>query len=151
MRDHTILLVCSDASFVDIVRAGLAARQACRLIVIETPEEAARLIGWHSVRLVVVYLDKVLKNRSVARLIWVAAACSHRIPILAVGERYEPERAMAMFRLGVSDYLSRVDHLCEIAPLIDSLGAGGREDAGRGVDNATGPFIRFDRRTFSTS
>ena len=151
MQDHTILLVSSDASFVDFVREGLPARDECRLHVIQMPEEAAHLIGWHSVELIIFHLDQCMENSSIARLVWEAAACPRRIPILAVSEGYEPERALAMFRLGVADYLSRVDHLREIVPLIASLSAGARKDAEGGMDAATGRIIRFEWSAFSTS
>lgn len=151
MQDHTILLVSSDSSFVDFVHEGLPARDVCQFHVVETPEEAAHLVGWRGVELVVLHLDPFMEDRSVACLVWEAAALPRRIPILVVGERYEPERALAMFRLGVAEYLSRVDHLHEILPLIDALGVGGRKDADCGLDVATGPMIRFDRSAFSTS
>ena len=151
MQDRTILLVSSDASFVDFVREGLPAREESQLHVMETPEGAARLVGWQDVELIILHLDPFMKDRSVARLVWKAAALPRRIPILAVSDGYEPERALAMFRLGVADYLSRVDHLREILPLIDSLSAGGRMDAEWSLNAATGPIIRFDWSAFSTS
>ena len=151
LQDHTILLVSSDASFVDFVREGLPAWDEGRLHVVEMPEEAAHMIGWHRVKLIIFHLDQCMENSSVARLVWEAAAHLRRIPILAVSEGYEPERALAMFRLGVADYLSRVDHLLEIVPLIGSLSAGGREDVDGGINAANGPIFRFDRSAFSTS
>jgi len=151
MQDRTILLVSSDAAFVDFIREGLPAWADSRLHVAETPEGAAYMAGWQKVGLIIVHLDPFMKDRSVARLVWEAAALPRRIPILAVGDGYEPERALAMFRLGVAEYLSRVDHLREILPLIESLSDGGRMDPNLGVNDAAVPLIRFAWGVFSIS
>ncbi len=151
MKDHTILLVSSDATFVEFIRAGLTPRDECRLHVVETPQEAAHLVGWQGVELIVLHLNSFMEGRPLAHLVWEAAALPRRIPILAVSDEYDPEMALAMFRLGVAEYLSRGDHLPEILPLIDALGVGGRKDADCGLEAATGPIFRFDWGAFSSS
>jgi len=151
MQDHTILLVSSDASFIEFIREGLPARDECRLHVVETTEEAAHMVGWQSVELIVLHLNLFMEDRPVAHLVWEAAALPRRIPILAVSDGYDPEMALAMFRLGVAEYLSRVDHLPEILPLIDALGVGGRKGTDCGLDAASGPINRLDWSPFSNS
>jgi DNA-binding NtrC family response regulator len=121
MFEATVLLISSDPALVRVARREVQLLENVRLRVIESIDGADAHAGAEGIGLIVVHLDRGVDDAQVARLLWLASTARRRIPVLAVSERYDPEQALALFRMGVADYLCRPLHLDRLAGFIDQL------------------------------
>jgi len=120
MLDSTILIVAKDRSLVALLRTQLRRRKVAgnRMIVSESADEACSLLQTVRVRLVMVHLEREhLGYDEVDHLLWVASTLPRRVPVLVVAERYLVEQATTLYRMGVSEYVSRSHHLDQLGDL----------------------------------
>ncbi len=118
MVDSTSLIVTTDRSLVALLRNQLRRQNVpvSRMIVSESADEACSLLQAVRARLVVVHLESErLGYEEVDHILWVASTLARRVPVLVVAERYLLEQATMLYRMGVSDYVSRSHHLDQLA------------------------------------
>jgi len=123
MLDSTSLIVTRDRSLVALLREQLRSQKVAesRMIVSDSADEACSLLQTVRARLVVVHLESEhLGYEEVDHILWVASTLARRVPLLVVAERYLVEQATMLFRMGVSDYVSRSHHLDQLGALVAS-------------------------------
>ncbi len=52
------------------------------------------------------------------QLLWATSVVSRRTPIVVVADRYRIDQATMMYRMGVSEYVSRKHHLDQLAGVL---------------------------------
>jgi DNA-binding NtrC family response regulator len=121
MFDYTYLVVTRDRSFVALLREQLRAEKLAgtRLILCDSADEACALLQTVRVRLVVVHLEPDhIGYEEVDHILWVTSIMPRRMPVLVVAERYVVEQATNLFRMGVSDFVSRSHHAERLGALV---------------------------------
>jgi DNA-binding NtrC family response regulator len=121
MVESKTLLVCKDASLIKTVQRVTGSINNLRLEVIEGIEGASALLEPGEVVLILVHLEEGADTEAVTRLLRAAAGCRQPVPLLVLSDQYHAEKALALLRLGVVDYLSRPIDLRRLAYLIDVL------------------------------
>jgi DNA-binding NtrC family response regulator len=120
MYDLTILTVTHDAKFLELFRRRLHDQVASgpHMIVAGTIDEACSLLNTARPRLVVVHWARDSgKYEQLDRLLWTTTVQARRIPVLVIAERYRTDQATMMYRMGVSEYISRSHHLDQLGPV----------------------------------
>ena len=123
MHDMTILTVTNDHKFLDLFRGCLHKQVAAgsRMIVAGTIDEACSLLKTVRPRLVVVHWARDTGTyEQLDRLLWTTTVQARRIPVLVIAERYRTDQATMMYRMGVSDYISRSHHLDQLGPVFSA-------------------------------
>jgi DNA-binding response OmpR family regulator len=117
MLDPTILAVTHDEAFVELLRSHLreSVGAGARLVVAKTIDDGCSLLETARRRLVVVHWKREGSHyEQLDRLLWATSVQPRRIPIVVMAERYRTEQATMMFRMGVSEYISRTHHVAQI-------------------------------------
>jgi len=108
MRESTVLLVSHDASFVGWFDYEVGRMDALRLDAMDEVEMACARVMTEKIGMIVIHLSADIGSAEVARLLWVSSTLRRPVPVLAISERYQTDRALMLFQLGVTDYLSRL-------------------------------------------
>jgi DNA-binding response OmpR family regulator len=123
MLDSTSLIVTRDRPLVKQLREQLRGQRVAgsQMIVSDNVEEACSLLLTVRVRLAVVHLQLGhLGIEEIDTILWIASTLPWRVPLLVVTEEYLVEQAATLFRMGVSDYVSRKDHFDQLGALLAS-------------------------------
>ena len=92
-----------------------------RMIVAGTIDEACSLLKTARPRLVVVHWTRDSgRYEQLDRLLWTTTVQARRIPVLVIAERYRTDQATMMYRMGVSEYISRTHHLDQLGPVLSA-------------------------------
>ena len=119
MYDLTILTITHDDKFLDLFRRQIHDQVAVGspMIVAGTIDEACSLLKTARPRLIVMHWARDSGSyEQLDRLLWTTTVVARRVPVLVITERYRTDQATMMYRMGVSEYISRSHHL-------DQLGA----------------------------
>jgi len=54
------------------------------------------------------------------RLLWTISVLSRKTPVLVIAERYRIDQATMMYRMGVSEYISRTHHLEQLGQVFEA-------------------------------
>jgi DNA-binding NtrC family response regulator len=123
MCDLTILTITKDSEFLSLFRRQLHDQVGggSRMIVAGTIDEACSLLKTARPRLVVVHWTRDSgRYEQLDRLLWTTTVQARRIPVLVITERYRTNQATMMYRMGVSDYISRTHHLDQLGPIFSA-------------------------------
>ena len=107
MFNATVLMISRDRSLNRSVSRGINALQGFELRIVEGLDQIGTSIKEKGLDLVMVHLDGSMGYAQVARVLWMSSILPRPVPVLAVTERYRIQEALAMFRMGVADYVSR--------------------------------------------
>jgi len=121
MIDTTILTVTTSQEFLSLLRQELHKQVggASRMIVAGTIEEACTLLEMARPRLVVVHCTGgSARYEELDQLLWATTVVARRIPVLVIADRYRTDQATMLFRMGVSEYISRTHHLDQIGQTV---------------------------------
>ena len=116
-----VLLVSHDPNLARAIGRALNATAEAVLQPVAGVEEAVQIIGQESVGLVVLHLRAGPYLRACDQLLWACTRAARPIPLVVIAERYRADQALTLFRMGVSDYLSRSDHLHQLPLLLTGL------------------------------
>jgi DNA-binding NtrC family response regulator len=123
MQLSTILTVTTDNSFLNLLRQQLRdqAGSRGRMIVAGTMNEASALLETTRPRVIVVHWtgDRA-RFGQLDRLLWRTSVLARRTPVLVIAERYRIDQATMMYRMGVSEYISRTHHLDQLARVLEA-------------------------------
>jgi DNA-binding NtrC family response regulator len=123
MQIFTILAVTTDATFLNLIRQQRSDQAGCRvrIIVAGTMNDASALLETTRPRLIVVHWtgDRA-RYGQLDRLLWATSVLARRIPVLVIAERYRIDQATMMYRMGVSEYISRTHHLDQLDRILDA-------------------------------
>jgi DNA-binding NtrC family response regulator len=114
MSDSTILTVTGDRAFLESLRKQVHDHGGAgnRMIVAATIDEACSLISAVRPRLLIVHCTKQSDSyEQLDQLLWATSLQSRRIPVLVIADRYLTDHATTLYRMGVSDYISRTHHM----------------------------------------
>jgi DNA-binding NarL/FixJ family response regulator len=123
MHDLTILAITNDKKFLTVFRKQLHDQVAggSRMIVASTIDEACSLLQTARPRLVVTHWGRESGNYGqLDRLLWMTTVQARRIPVLVIADRYRTDQATMMYRMGVSEYISRSHHLDQLGPVFSA-------------------------------
>jgi DNA-binding NtrC family response regulator len=123
MQISTILIVTNDNTFLELLRKQLRdqAGSRGRLVVAGTMDEASTLLETNHPRLIVVHwLGDRAGYVQLDRLLWTTSVLARRTPVLVIAERYRVDQATMMYRMGVSEYISRTHHDDQLGRVLDS-------------------------------
>ena len=95
--------------------------QKGRIVVAAVGGRSCPLLKTARPRLIVVHLTgESGRYEQLDRLLWTTSVVSRPTPVVVIAERYRTDQATMMYRMGVSEYISRKHHLDQLA---DVLGA----------------------------
>ena len=123
MPDSTILTVTSDQEFVALLRQQLRGHAGAGgpMIIARTIDEACSLVKTIRPRLVVVHWTRDgSRYEHLDRLLWTTSVLSRKVPVLVIAERYRIDQATMMFRMGVSEYISRTHHIEQLGQVFSA-------------------------------
>jgi DNA-binding NtrC family response regulator len=123
MRESTVLLVSHDSSFVGWFDYEVGRMDALRLDAMDEVEIACKRVRSQRIGLIVIHLSGEIGSAEVARLLWVSSTLPRPVPVIAISERYQVDRALLLFQLGVTDYLSRSHHRNHLRDVIAAVTA----------------------------
>jgi DNA-binding NtrC family response regulator len=121
MLESTVLLISRDASLVGWVDHEVAQLDELRLDAMDEVEEACARVSRDGIGIIVVHLAGSIGTAEVARLLWISSTLRRPVPVVAISERYQVDRAVMLFQLGVADYLSRSHHRNRLRDVLDAL------------------------------
>jgi DNA-binding NtrC family response regulator len=123
MSELTILTITNDPEFLEVFRKQLHDQVARgnRMIVADTIDEACSLLKTAHPRLVVMHWARDSGTyEQLDRLLWTTTVQARRVPVLVIAERYRTDQATLMYRMGVSEYISRSHHLHQLGPVFSA-------------------------------
>jgi hypothetical protein len=121
MLDSTILTVTTSREFLSLLRQELHNQigGGSRMIVAGTIGEACTLLEMARPRLVVVHgTGESARYDQLDQLLWATTVVARRIPVLVIADRYRTDQATMLFRMGVSEYISRTHHIDQLGPVL---------------------------------
>jgi hypothetical protein len=72
-------------------------------------------------RLVVVHWTRVTgRIEQLDRLLWATTVQARQVPVVVIAERYRTDQATMMYRMGVSEYISRTHHLDQLGTVFSA-------------------------------
>jgi hypothetical protein len=102
-------------------------------------DEACSLLQTIRVRLVLVHLEPdYVGYEELDHILWVISTLSRRVPVVVIAERYLVEQATTLYRMGVSDYVSRSHHLDQLGGIAAAY-LPRRPEAAGAAETAPGP------------
>jgi hypothetical protein len=117
MVDSTILTITTNKEFLFQLRRELQKQVGVgsRLIVVRTIAEACALLEMARPRIVVVHCTgERARYEQLDQLLWTTTVQARPIPVLVIADRYRTDQATMLFRMGVSEYISRTHHLDQL-------------------------------------
>lgn len=134
MPESTVLVISRDTSLVGWVESEVERLGGLRLDAVDDIEVACARAMRDGIGLIIVHLAGQVRTAGVARLLWVSSTFRRPAPVVAMSERYQVERAIMLFQLGVTDYLSRSHHRNRLRDVIDALALRSCERAALSVE-----------------
>ncbi len=121
MPATSILTVTTDETLVALLRSKLRDHLGPkgRIIVAGSVDEACPLLKTARPRLIVVHLAGDSGGYGqLDRLLWTTSVLSRPTPVVVIAERYRTDQATMMYRMGISEYISRTHHLDQIGDVL---------------------------------
>ncbi len=140
MADMTILTITADEMFLEVLRDQLHHRNdgGSRMIVAGTIEEACSLLPMAHPRLIVVHWTHHGSHlEELNRLLWATSVLARRVPVLVIADQYRTDQATTLYRMGVTEYVSRTHHVGQFGRILDVYL--GRSRASRSRRTVTAP------------
>ncbi len=123
MLDLTLLTISSDDQLLRLLQWHLGHCEAgpSRMAVAATIEDAClSLEKADPPRLIVLHWGRGARYEGLNRLLWTTTVLAHRVPVLVVSESYRVEQATRLYRMGVTEYISRTHHEHQIGRVLDT-------------------------------
>ncbi len=123
MSLSTILTIAKDDGFLTLLREQLRSEvgPAARMIVSGTMNDACSILKSVHPRLVVLHwTGESARYEQLDELLWTTSVLSRKTPVLVIAERYRIDQATMMYRMGVSEYISRTHHLEQLGQVFEA-------------------------------
>jgi ActR/RegA family two-component response regulator len=121
MTSQLVLVVDDEPQSPGRIFRALAYLPPSKGIWIGMADDAIGLVEQEKPSLVVTMLGR---GHGPARYLDLIARCVAKqtsVPIIVLSDTYDEAEATALFRMGVTDYLSQADHADQILPIVDTL------------------------------
>jgi HEAT repeat protein/DNA-binding NarL/FixJ family response regulator len=121
LLESTILIVTTDKQFVHFLQRQLRDESLVGFSVIVAGgiDEACSLLGDVNPKLVLVHFgQESVPHEEMNRLLWAATVLARSVSVLVVAERYRVDQATTLYRMGVSEYVSRTHHDTELGRIL---------------------------------
>jgi len=121
MSATPILAVTNDDTLLSLLRAKLRDHigPKGRIMVAASVDEACPLLNTARARLIVVHLaGDSGRYEQVDQLLWTTSVLRRPTPVVVIAERYRTDQATMMYRMGVSEYISRTHHLDQLGEVL---------------------------------
>jgi DNA-binding NtrC family response regulator len=121
MRDSTILTITKDDEFLSVLRGQLHEQVGggTRMVLSRSIDDACSLLKSAHPRVVVVHwTGDNGRYEQLDRLLWSTSVQARRAPVVVIAERYRIDQATMMYRMGVSEYISRTHHLDQLVSVL---------------------------------
>jgi DNA-binding NarL/FixJ family response regulator len=152
MSSTPILAVTNDESLLGLIRSTVREQfgPTGRIVVAPSVAEACPLLKTARPRLIVVHLTgDAGRYEQLDQLLWATSVVSRPTPVVVIAERYRIDQATMMYRMGVSEYVSRKHHLDQLAEVLGAYlhpvtlpaaGADGSAKGWRAANHAPAPL-----------
>jgi DNA-binding NarL/FixJ family response regulator len=123
MADCMILTITGDDRLLQILRGQLHDQSggSSRMIVAASIDEACSLLPMAQPRLIVVHGTRNGNHlEELNRLLWATTVLARQVPVLVIADRYRIEQATTLYRMGVTEYISRTHHADQFGRVLDS-------------------------------
>ncbi len=123
MSDCTILMISGDEQFPALLRKELhdQVHGTSPMIVAATIDEACSLLPMAHPRLIVVHWNRHGGcYEELNRLLWATTVLARRVPVLVITDRYRVDQATTLYRMGVTEYISRTHHQDQFGKILDT-------------------------------
>ena len=135
MSTTPILAITNDETLLSSLRSTVRDElgQKGRIVVAASIDAAFPLLKAARPRLIVFHFTgDSARYEQLDRLLWATSVVSRPTPIVVIAERYRIDQATMMYRMGVSEYISRKHHLDGLAGVLAGLPASGGASRGTG-------------------
>jgi DNA-binding NtrC family response regulator len=119
----TILTITRDEGFLTLLREQLRTQvgTGARMIVAGSLNDACAILNTVHPRLVVLHwTGESARYEQLDRLLWATSVLAKKTPVLVIAERYRIDQATMMYRMGVSEYISRTHHLEQLGQVFEA-------------------------------
>jgi response regulator of citrate/malate metabolism len=112
MADQSVMAIAADDRFIQLLRWQLRDHEdgAIRMTVAGSIDEACSLLPEVRPQLIVVEWGHGRRYDELNQLLWKTTVLASRIPVLVVADCYRVDQATRLYRMGVTDYVSRTHH-----------------------------------------
>jgi DNA-binding NtrC family response regulator len=122
MRDVTILAVSDDSNWLGHIWTELKPRGGMRLVTVSSIEDACALVDYAGARLMVVdWRSENISYDEMDALLWANSTLRHPAAVVVISESYEPDQALALYRMGVDEYLCMTHHADQMAAILSGF------------------------------
>ena len=122
MVDFTILTVTSDAKLLRTLKHELRALGGSQIIWAETIKEACEWLAIARARLIVMHWNHSESTyEEIDQLLWANTVLARPAPVLVLADQYQTNQALMLFRMGVTEYISRSHHLDDMGRVLRAL------------------------------
>jgi hypothetical protein len=121
MAEKRLLLICRERARVDwLVRVLDPERRGPLWRRAEVSDVASVLEGTHF-PLAVYVCGRKDEVDKIGQVLWACSMARRQVPLVVLDHAYDERRALTLFRMGVTDYLSRRDHRGRLAGVVARL------------------------------
>jgi DNA-binding NtrC family response regulator len=131
LHDVTMVLISQDSTLAGVVQEVIARTPGIWIEQVQDHDEACDRVASQGAALILSHLTPAGPVAGLTRLLSTLEARGRGIPVLVLSDEYHAEQALALLRLGVTDYLSRPLDLGRLGYLIDILTLARRRGAAR--------------------
>lgn len=122
MSDQFVLMIASNDQFLQLLRWQLQDHRdgRCRIAVAGGIDQATGLVEALRPRLIVIHWSPGWRPEDLSPLLWATTIVPRPIPVVVVADWYRAQQATQLYRMGVTDYISRSHHQPQLAGILET-------------------------------